>query len=56
MAQGTILKNIVSFSGLAVGVPVSLPHQINVNGVPEIPNLVAADKSGYTDANVVMDP
>jgi hypothetical protein len=54
--QGTILKNVVQFSGLVVGVPTSLPHLINVNGVAVIPQLAAADAPGYTQANVIVDP
>jgi hypothetical protein len=29
----TILKNVVQFTGLVIGVPVALPHLLNVNGV-----------------------
>jgi hypothetical protein len=44
----TVLKNVVSFTGLAVGVPVSLPHGLNVNGDPVIPELVASNAGGFT--------
>jgi hypothetical protein len=44
----TTLKNVVAFAGLAVGVPVSLAHGLNVNGQPVIPQLVAANASGFT--------
>jgi hypothetical protein len=45
---GTILKNILQFTGLVVGTPVSLPHKLNVNGVALVPQVVAANQSGFT--------
>jgi hypothetical protein len=55
---GTILKNIVSFTGLAVGVPTSLPHLLNVNGVPVVPTFGAKSAAGFTvnadDTNVTI--
>lgn len=47
MAQ-TILRNILSFSGLAVGVPSSQPHLLNINGVAKVPRIIAANASGFT--------
>lgn len=32
--MATILKNVVVFTGLVLSTPVSLPHLLNVNGVP----------------------
>jgi hypothetical protein len=46
--MGTILKNIVAFSELELDTPVSLPHRLNVNGIPAIPQLVGADAAGFT--------
>ena len=45
--MATILKNIVQFTGLAVGVPMSAPHALNVNGTPVTPQLGGADASGF---------
>lgn len=50
--MGTILKNILSFTGLVIGVPVSLPHELNVNGVPVKPQLGGIDAPGF---DVVAD-
>jgi hypothetical protein len=50
--MGTILKNILSFTGLLVGVPVSLPHGLSVNGVPVKPQLGGIDAPGF---DVVAD-
>lgn len=44
----TVLKNILSFSGLVVGVPVAQAHLININGIAKIPRLIAANSGGYT--------
>lgn len=50
--MGTILKNIVDFDELEIGVPVALPHRLNINGQPVAPKLVAADRGGFEiDAN-----
>lgn len=44
-----ILKNVLSFTGLVVGVPVSLPHQLQAPaGVAQVPRLVALTGGGYT--------
>jgi len=43
----TILKNILAFSSLAVGVPVVLPHRLNVNGIPALPKTVEPDVGGF---------
>jgi len=45
-AQATILKNILSFTGLVVGVPASLPHLLNVNGTGVYPDIVLPDIVG----------
>jgi hypothetical protein len=44
----TVLQNVLSFTGLVVGVPVARPHLLNVNGVPVSPSLVATTATGYT--------
>lgn len=46
--MGTILKNVVSFTGLAVGVPTALPHRMNVNGYAVIPQVVLPSQPGFT--------
>src|SRR5262249_52543069 len=47
-------KNIVQFTGTTIGVPVSKPHLLNVNGVPVIPDLVLSNRNGFTvTANTV---
>ncbi len=46
--MATILKNILSFTGLVVGVPVVLPHRLNVNGIPALPRTVEPDLGGFT--------
>lgn len=48
LGMGTILKNVLSFTGLVVGVPVVLPHRLNVNGIPVLPDLVAANGANFT--------
>jgi hypothetical protein len=56
--MGTILKNVLAFTGLPIAVPVSLPHRLNVNGHAVIPQLVAANAGGFTiaadDVNVTV--
>jgi len=46
--MSTILKNIVRFTGLVIGVPVALPHRLNVNGVPALPRTVEPNTGGFT--------
>jgi hypothetical protein len=46
MAQ--VLKNILSFTGLGIGVPASLPHGLNRNTGPATPRLIAANAPGFT--------
>lgn len=46
----TILKNILSFTGLVVGVPMVLPHRLNVNGISVLPRTVEPDVGGFTIA------
>jgi len=46
--MGTILKNILNFTGLIAGDTVSLPHLINLNDLPMTPDLVAANTAGFT--------
>jgi len=50
--MATILKNILTFNNLLVGVPVSQPHRLNVftgsTAVPVIPNLVVPNEPGFT--------
>jgi hypothetical protein len=48
----TILKNILRFTGLVVGVPVVQPHNLNLNTngslVPLLPQFVATNAGGFT--------
>jgi hypothetical protein len=44
----TVLKNVLPFTGLAVAVPASLPHKLNVNSVPVKPQFGALSASGFT--------
>jgi hypothetical protein len=44
----TILKNILQFTGLVVGVPVSLPHGLNINDVDVKPHIGGANATGFT--------
>jgi hypothetical protein len=44
----TILKNILPFTGLVVAVPVSIPHKLNVNGIPVKPQFGATSTGGFT--------
>src|SRR5512147_3252271 len=46
--MSTILHNVLQFTGLAVGVPVSLPHRLNTNGVPVAPKIGASNANGFT--------
>lgn len=46
MAQ--VLKNILSFTGLGIGVPASLPHGLNRGTGPATPRLIAANAPGFT--------
>ena len=48
--MNTILKNVLQFSGLVIGVPVALPHLLNVNSQSVIPQLVAGNAPGFTIA------
>ena len=45
--MSTVLKNILNFTGLAIGVPTSLPHLINVNGIAKIPRVGGANVTGF---------
>jgi hypothetical protein len=42
----TVLKNIVRFTSLIVGVPVALLHRLNVNGVLVAPQIVLPQRGG----------
>lgn len=46
--MGTVLKNILNFTGLLVGVPASLPHLLNINGIAKVPRVGGTDASGFT--------
>ena len=39
--MSTIVKNLVQFTGLAIGVPTALPHLINIDGIAKLPRIVA---------------
>lgn len=46
--MATRLIQIVAFANVGPGATVALPHQINVNEVPEAPDFVAPDEPGFT--------
>ena len=46
--MATVLKNILNFTGLAIGVPASLPHLLNINGIPVVPRNIYSAGSGFT--------
>lgn len=52
--MNTILKNILRFTGLVVGVPVVQPHNLNLHTsgslVPLLPQFVATNAGGFTVA------
>lgn len=50
--MATVLKNIVRFAGLGVGVPASLPHGLNLDGRAIVPELVLPNTGPFT---VVVD-
>lgn len=45
--MATILKNILQFTALTVGVPISLPHRLNKNSVAEAPRIGGANAAGF---------
>jgi len=45
-----ILKNILRFTNLAVGIPTVLPHLLNVNQVPVLPQIVIPREGGISTA------
>jgi hypothetical protein len=55
LGMGTILKNVLSFTGLAIGVPAVLPHRLNVNGIPVLPDLVAGNGPNFTIVATATD-
>ena len=42
-----VLKNILSFTGLGIGVPASLPHRLNRGDGVTTPRLMAANAAGF---------
>lgn len=50
--MATVLKNIVRFAGLNVGVPVAIAHGINLDGRALVPELVVPSTGPFT---VVVD-
>jgi hypothetical protein len=46
--MATILKNVLQFTDLAIGVPAALPHRLNVNEIPVMPKLGGLDAEGFT--------
>jgi hypothetical protein len=44
----TQLNQVVTATNLAPGASVALPHNINVNGVPKIPDFVFPDNSNFS--------
>jgi hypothetical protein len=45
---GTLLQNVVAFTGLVVGAPSIQPHGLNLNGAAVIPKVIAASVGGFT--------
>jgi hypothetical protein len=43
----TILKNVIEFTDLAIGVPASLPHRLNVKGIGVMPKLGGLNAEGF---------
>ena len=48
---GTMLLNIIRFTGLLVNVPTSLPHGLNIDGTPVVPQIVTP-RTGSADVSV----
>ena len=48
MPPATILKNVLAFTGLGVGVPSAQPHLLKVNSVTVAPKIVLPTDGGYT--------
>jgi len=46
--MATVLKNILSFTGLVVGAPSAQPHLLNIDGVAKVPRVLSADGAGFT--------
>lgn len=46
--MATVLKNVLQFVGLTVGVPVATAHGININGLAVAPDLVLPTAGGFT--------
>ncbi len=52
MAGATVLVQIITFTNVAAGATVVLPHGINVNGTPYIPDFAVRDNGNF-DINSV---
>jgi hypothetical protein len=46
--MATQIKTILRFTDLEVGVPVSVPHDLNIDGVDVVPDLIALNMDGFT--------
>lgn len=46
--MATQLINVVSFTGLVVGVPTTLAHGLNINGTGVVPDVLFAGEAGYS--------
>lgn len=44
----SVLKNVLRFTGLVVGVPAQQPHGLNYNGAPHAPHFGWASSGGFT--------
>lgn len=52
MAGATVLDQVVTFTGVASGATVALPHGINLNGTPAVPDLAFRDNGNFTIVSV----
>lgn len=46
--MATVLKNVIAFTGLVVGVPTARAHGLNINGISVAPDFVIPATNGYT--------
>jgi len=58
--MATRLKNILTFTGLTVGIPVALPHLLNIDGIAIVPDKIEANEASATvvasDTTVTVTP
>jgi hypothetical protein len=48
MSKKTIIKNVIPFTALVVGVPQTTLHGLMIRGAPALPQFVLPDIGGYT--------